>query len=229
MSYNGAMISVKWFGQACIVIKQQQKDKQDALLVLDPYGKEIGLSLPALTADVVTVSHDHSDHNNISGIAGKPFVINEPGEYEVAGFSIQAISSFHDAEEGKKRGNNLIMRVQTPEYAFAHFGDFGQQELTPQQLEELGDIDIAFVPVGGFFTVDGRQAAKIINQLEPSVAIPIHYKIPGLAIEQLAGPEEFFEAFGQKPAAMQTEWKIRPADVPSEGIAIVQLQAQSKA
>lgn len=222
------MISVKWLGQACIVITQQTKERKESRLVMDPYGKETGLLLPKYEAAVVSVSHDHPDHNNLTGVMGNPFVIKEAGEYEVAGFSIEAIGSFHDSKEGKERGNNLIIRVQTPEFSFAHFGDFGQQELTPEQGEALGDIDIAFVPVGGTFTIDGLGAAKIVNQLEPKVAIPIHYRIPGLAIEALSGPEAFFEALGQKPSHIEGEWKIRVADLATEGTRVVELEAQTK-
>lgn len=223
------MTSITWLAQACIVFTKQGKDKKDEqILVMDPYGKELGLSLPSLQASIVTVSHDHWDHNNIAAISGNPFVIREPGEYEVAGFAVEAIPSFHDAQSGKKRGDNLIVRIQAPEFSFAHFGDFGQDELTPEQIEALGDVDIAFIPVGGTFTMDGTTAAKVISQLEPKVAIPIHYQIPNISVTELSGPEGFFEAMGQKPTVMKGEWKIKFADLPSEGIKVVQLEPQAK-
>lgn len=224
--YTGFMISVTWLGQACVVVSQQAKDSKELVrLVMDPYSKEVGFTLPKVEAAVVTISHNHSDHNNVAGVAGKPFVIREAGEYEVAGFSIEAIPSFHDAAQGKERGANLIVRAQTPEVSFVHFGDFGQDELTLEQIEAIGDVDVAFIPVGGTFTVDGAGAAKIISQLEPKVVVPIHYKIEGIAIDALAGPEHFFSALGQKPLALEGEWKIKATDLPSEGTRVVQLQA----
>jgi len=222
------MIAIQWLAQACVVIKQTTNDKRQTTLVMDPYGEGIGFTLPKLEASVITVSHDHVDHNNVKALEGKPFVVSEPGEYEVAGFSLEAILSFHDNEGGKARGQNLIVRVQTPEISLVHFGDFGQVELTSEQLEALGDVDIAFIPVGGTFTVDGMRAAKIISQLEPKVAIPIHYQIPGLTIAELAGPESFFEALGQKPTLISGEWKVKVGDLPSEGTRAIQLEPQGK-
>lgn len=215
---------IKWLGQACVVIKQQAVDnRQQTILVIDPYGEGLGFNLPKLEAVMVCVTHDHVDHNNIGAISGKPFIVKEPGEYEVAGFAVEAIPSFHDNEKGKKRGSNLIIRVQTEEYALAHFGDFGQQEIRDEQLEALGEIDIAFIPVGGFYTIDGAEAAKIINKLEPKVVVPIHYKIPGLTIEELEGPDGFFNAMAQKPLIIEDEWKVKPTDLPGEGTRIAQM------
>jgi L-ascorbate metabolism protein UlaG (beta-lactamase superfamily) len=229
MHYNTYMTSIKWLGQACIVITYQQKGADQASsLVMDPYEKEIGFTLPKLEANAVTVSHDHFDHNNASAVSGKPFIINEPGEYEVAGFSVQTVGSFHDSQQGAKRGGNLIMKVDTPEFSFAHFGDFGQDELTSQQRQALGGVDIVFMPIGGFFTVDGAQAAKIVSQLEPRVVVPIHYQIPGLTIKELVGPERFIEAIGVKPSKIEGTWKVKAQDLPSEGTHIIELTAQTK-
>lgn len=218
---------IRWLGQACVVIKQTSADKQQTILVMDPYGEEVGFALPKLEARAVSVSHNHFDHNNAGAIGGNPFVINEPGEYEIAGFAIEAILSFHDNEKGGERGQNLIMRVETEEYSLTHFGDFGQDELNEEQLEALGEVDIVFIPVGGFYTIDGGKATKIINQLEPRVVIPIHYQIPKLAIKELAGPEEFFKAAGQEPMIIKGDWKVKAADLPSEGTKIVQLMPQN--
>lgn len=219
---------IRWLAQACFIIKEQGEGRAFSSFVLDPYDEGIGFSLPKEEAQVVSVSHDHFDHNNDSAIGGKPFIINEPGEYEVAGFAIRAIPSFHDNASGSKRGQNLIMRADGAEFSFAHFGDFGQEELSPAQLELLNEVDIAFIPVGGFYTIDGRQAAKIVSQLEPKVIIPMHYQIPGLTIKEIAGPEDFFQAMGQKPLVVEGDWKVKMTDFPSEGTKIIQLSPQVK-
>ncbi len=219
---------IQWLAQAGFIIKEQGENRSVSTLVLDPYEERIGFSFPKQEAQVITLSHDHFDHNNKGGVSGKPFIISEPGEYEVGGFAIRAIPSFHDNVSGTERGPNLIMRVDGVEFSFAHFGDFGQGELTPAQLELLNEVDIALIPVGGFYTIDGTQAAKIISQLEPKVAIPMHYQIPGLTIKELAGPEGFFQAMGQKPVVLEGDWKVKMTDVPSEGTKIVQLTPQAK-
>lgn len=221
-------MTIQWLAQASFVIKEQRENRSVSTLVLDPYGQAIGFSFPKLEAELVTVSHDHFDHNTREALSGKPFIINEPGEYEVAGFAIQAIPSFHDNASGAKRGANLIMRVDGAEFSFAHFGDFGQEAITPAQLEVLNEVDIALIPVGGFYTIDGGQAAKIIAQLEPKVVIPMHYQITGLAIKELSGPEIFFQAMGQKPTIIEGDWKVKMTDFPSEGTKIIQLTPQAK-
>lgn len=221
-------MTIKWLAQACIIVKQQAagSGKLEAAIVMDPYGEGIGFRLPKLEPSVVTVSHDHFDHNNVKALGGSPFVVSEPGEYEVSGFSLSTIPSFHDANQGTKRGSNLIVKVYAEGFSLAHFGDFGQEELSAQQLEALGEVDIAFLPVGGFYTIDGARAAHLANQLEPKVVAPIHYALPGLTIKELAGPEDFFKAMGQRPIVIEGDWKVKASDLPGEGTRVVQLVPQ---
>ena len=217
-------MTISWLGQACVVLKSDS-----ATLVIDPYSPQrVGIPLPSLEAQVLLISHQHEDHNNTNGVKGKPFIINEPGEYDVSGFSIRAIPSFHDEEQGKTRGENLIFLLNAGGFHLAHFGDFGQSVLTPEQLDVLGEIDVAFLPVGGFFTIDGQKAAKIVGQLEPKVVIPMHYQIPGLAVSELAGPEGFFDALGKKPDRVLDSWNIKANDLPQEGTALIQLNPMHK-
>lgn len=213
-------MTLSWLGQACIVIKS----KAEKTLVIDPYSSDIGISMPKLEAEVVLVTHDHHDHNNVAGVSGKPFVVKESGEYEVGGFFIETIESFHDAADGKERGKNLIFVVTVDGYRLAHFGDFGQNELTQEQLQQLSQIDIACIPVGGHFTVDGKTAAKVVHQLEPKVCVPMHHKIPGLTVKELAGPEGFLEALGTQPDSVKEHWTVKAADFPNEGTSIVTLK-----
>lgn len=214
-------MTISWLGQACMSIKS----KEGKTLVIDPYSSSIGITMPALNADVVLVTHSHHDHNNVGSVGGKPFIIQEQGEYEVGGFFVETVPSFHDDKEGKERGTNLIFVVSIEGYRLAHFGDFGQRELTPSQLEVLGQVDIACIPVGGFYTIDGVTAARIVHQLEPKVVVPIHYQIPGLAIKELAGPEAFFESLGVQAQTPKDAWNVKAGDFPQEGTRVTQLKA----
>ncbi len=217
-------MTISWLGQACVVIKSDS-----GTLIIDPYLPEkVGIPLPSLEAQILLISHAHQDHNNSAGVKGEPFVVNEPGEYDVSGFSIRAISSFHDDEQGKARGENLIFLINAGGFRIAHFGDFGQNALTPEQLDALAEVDVAFLPVGGFFTIDGQKAAKIVGQLEPKVVIPMHYQIPGLTVAELAGPEGFFEGLGKKPDRVLDSWSIKANDLPQEGTALVLLNPMHK-
>jgi len=211
---------ISWLGQACITIK----NKEGKVLVIDPYDSSIGIAMPAISADAVLVTHSHHDHNNVQSVGGKPFIIQEQGEYEAGGFFVETVASFHDDKEGKERGTNLIFIVSVDGYRVAHFGDFGQRELTPAQLEALGQIDIACIPVGGFYTIDGAGAAKLVHQFEPKIAIPIHYQIPGLAVKELASPEAFFGSLGMQAETGKDLWNVKATDFPQEGTQVIQLK-----
>ena len=129
------------------------------------------------------ISHDHDDHNNKAAVKGDPFLIENPGEYEAKGVFVQGIDSFHDDSEGKQRGKNTIYIFEAEDIRFCHLGDFGQKQLTDEQLDLIGRVDILMIPVGGTFTIDSSEAAKVIGQIEPKMVIPMHYQLPKLKIE----------------------------------------------
>jgi len=191
-------MTITWYGHSCFKIANQGGR---LIIITDPFNKNIGLNPPRGSADIVTVSHEHSDHNNAKTISGKPFIINSPGEYEVKGVGIIGCSSFHDLEQGKERGLNTIYLMKVDRIRLCHLGDLGQEQLTDEQLEAIGHVDILMVPVGGVATIGARKAVKTIKQLEPYVVIPMHYKVPGLKLD-LKNLEEFLKEMGldkQKP------------------------------
>lgn len=139
--------------------------------------------MPDVTADIVTVSHDHQDHNNAERVKKtprrEPFVISAPGEYEIAGVFIFGFSTFHDEVKGEKRGLNTAYLMNIDGLRLVHLGDLGQP-LSEQEIESLGDVDVLFVPVGGEYTLDARQAAQLVNKIEPRIVIPMHYLEAGV-------------------------------------------------
>ena len=131
--YTVCIMQISWKGQACFhMVVSRGKDSQ-VKLVLDPYGEATGLSLPSMEADVVLITHDHEDHNNKKGIKGDPFVVSNPGEYEVKGVFIQGIPSFHDDVLGKERGSNTIYTLHGEGIKVCHLGDFGQKGQKPKK------------------------------------------------------------------------------------------------
>ena len=156
---------------------------------------------PRGNADIVVVSHGHYDHNNIKAISGAPFIIDGPGEYEIKGVSIKGLVGFHDQKQGEERGLDTIYLIELDDLRICHLGDLGQPRLTDEQIEEIGEVDILLIPVGGVYTIDARQAVEIAEQLEPSLIIPMHYKIPGLKIG-LDSADKFLKemGIGKKPA-----------------------------
>ncbi|MFA5134815.1 MAG: MBL fold metallo-hydrolase [Patescibacteria group bacterium] len=208
---------ITWFGQSCF--KLQGKE---ATIITDPFDKKVGLTLPRLTADIVTVSHDHYDHSNVKAVSGEPFVIKTIGEYEINTVSIRGIPSWHDAEEGKKLGANIIFIFQLEEIRIAHLGDLGTL-LTDSQLEHLGNVDILMIPVGGTFTLSGKQAAEVVSQVEPRIAIPMHYKIPKLT-EKLDTVAAFCSELGVQPNGEEEKFKVTKKELPAEETKVIILK-----
>lgn len=200
-----------WYGQACFKIQSGEKT-----LILDPFAKSIGLVPPAIQADVVFVTHEHADHNNIKAIRGDYFLINGPGEYEVKGIKAKGIASFHDNEKGAKRGLNTLYLIEAEGIRILHCGDLGQERLEDTQLEEIGRIDILMIPVGGFFTIDGSTAAGITSQIEPAIVIPMHHKIPKLTISELEGVDSFLKEFGEEGVVLQDKLTVKQKDFSDE-------------
>lgn len=183
-------MKITWHGQSCFKIITS-----NTIIVIDPPSKDVGLKPVRCEADIVTVSHDHYDHNNISSLRGSPFVVNRPGEYELKEVSIKGFDSFHDEKKGKERGQNTLFVIEAESIKICHLGDLGQKELTSEQLEALGRVDILMIPVGGIYTIGSEEAVNIINQIEPKIVIPMHYKTPGLKIK-LQGVDAFLKEIG---------------------------------
>ncbi len=171
-------MKISWYGHSCF-----KMTTKNTTIITDPFNKEIGLKPPHCEADIVSVSHDHKDHNNVSVLRGNPFLIENPGEYDLHDIAVQGTSSFHDSKQGEMRGANIIFTFKIEDIKICHLGDLGQKELTNEQLESIDDVDILMIPVGGVYTINGEQAMTIINQIEPEIIIPMHYKLPKLKMK----------------------------------------------
>ena len=214
---------ITWLGQSAF--KLQDKISSDGITVVtDPYGKETGLKMPSFEADIVTVSHNHPDHNNVDALRGTPFIIDCAGEYDTKGILIEGIDSYHDEEEGKLRGGNIIYRIEIDDISIVHLGDLGHV-LSNEQLEKLVGTDILLIPVGGKFTLDAKKAVEVISQIEPRIVIPMHYKIDGLAYEDFDSIEKFIKELGIEPSR-EEKLKISKKDLPQEDMELVILSVQ---
>ncbi len=217
--YNYMILT--WLGHSCF--KLQDKIGPDGVTVVtDPFGKEIGLKVPNCEADIVTVSHQHDDHNNVSALRGNPFVINCAGEYDVKNILIEGVDSFHDQTHGSDRGRNLIYRFEIDDISVVHLGDLGQ-ELDDTQLERLAGTDILLIPVGGKYTIDAEKAVATIAQIEPRIVIPMHYRTPELKMEDIDGVDKFIKAIGLTPT-YEEKLKISKKDLPQEDMELVILK-----
>jgi len=167
---------IKWHGHACFEVQGERT------VLIDPHdGKSLGIRAPNSRPDIVLISHDHFDHNCTRVLKGDFVVVREEGDREVKGLQVLGVEAAHDESGGSKRGKVIMFRFLMNGISFLHCGDLGQS-LGAEQLAALGRIDVLFVPVGGVFTLDGRQAMRLVQDLAPRVAIPMHYRYGGLAL-----------------------------------------------
>lgn len=208
-------MTISWFGQSCFRIEAKESS-----ILIDRFSEEkVGLKPPKIKDDIVLVTHEHGDHNNIEGLNPEAFLINTPGEYEKNGIAIRGISSYHDKTEGKERGFNTLYVIKAEDMTICHLGDLGQEKLDDRQVEEIGDIDILLVPVGGHYTIDFKEAIGVIGQIEPKIIIPMHYKISDRKTE-MNGPEKFVKELGLTPEKVD-KFKIAKKTLPAEEVKLV--------
>jgi len=187
-------------------------------VVTDPFdSKFLGLKFPKhIAADIVTVSHEHKDHNAVSQIEGNPYVVSGPGEYEIKGVGIVGILSHHDAENKEL---NTIYRIEMEDLSIVHLGDLGRM-LTTDEVDALDGVDILMIPVGGTYTIDATQAAKLVSEIDPIIIIPMHYQKPGLKFD-LAPVSAFLKETGQETVTAQSKLTISKGKLPEQKQIIV--------
>lgn len=184
-------------------------------MVCDPYADKWGKYPKDVEADVVTVSHDHPDHNAIDKIGAKPFIISGPGEYEVKGISVIGVSSYHDENNGTERGMNTMFVIEVDGLRVGHLGDLGHK-LSQGQLEELGSIDVLLLPIGGKYTIDAKQAAEVLRQVDPWVVIPMHYAQEGMDTADLTGIADFLKEIGKGEIEPVAKYVMTADRLPTE-------------
>jgi len=216
------MAKISWAGQSCFQISVSNSRDHSADIVIDPFDEETGLKVPNFSADILLVTHDHHDHNNVKAIKGTPFLIDGPGEYEVKEVFIKGIPSFHDDKEGKEKGTNTIYTIEAEGMRFCHLGDLGQKQLTDEQLEKIDSVDVLMIPVGGEYTIDSAQAQKIIAEIEPKIIIPMHYGLPKLKTK-MDDVSKFLKTMGKNSVVPQDKLTVKASTLSKDGMEIVVL------
>lgn len=207
-------MNIIWYGLNCFRIQFKE-----TVLVSDSFGSGAGIRLFQGQADIVTISRDSDNYNNIKSIKGNPFIINSVGEFDIKGISITGISNFA-AKEKKQNEENIIYIYEAEEIKIGHLGNL-RGVLSGVDLEKIGQIDVLLVPIGGEgLTIDGERADEIINLIEPKIAIPMHYKTKGLSLK-IDGPEKFFKEMGIKAAEKIQKLSLKKKDLMAEETKIV--------
>ncbi len=162
-------------------------------VVCDPYGDEVGFSMPEVAANAVTVSHHHYDHDNVKAVAGNPVVLDKEQGYELSGVVINAVRSFHDEEHGAKRGENVIFKFRMDGLDVCHLGDLGE-ECSTELIESILPVNVLLIPVGGTYTIDAAMAKEYVDRIMPDVVIPMHYRVKGCNLD-IDRVDEFLSLF----------------------------------
>ncbi|MDD1741152.1 MAG: MBL fold metallo-hydrolase [Methanothrix sp.] len=203
-------MKVTWLGHSCFLLQGEE----GITILLDPFFEDsVGYPLPKLKADMVMISHDHTDHNNASAGGSNSQVIFGPGEYSRLGLEIRGIRSFHDQKKGRLRGENTIFCFELEGIRICHLGDLGHI-LSPSQISEIGPVDLLFLPVGGRYTIDSKGADEVMRQIHPALVVPMHYRTGKLGFE-LDGVDEFLK--GKKEVSRNEVLHLTKKDLAGEG------------
>ena len=179
---------ITYYGQSLFLIESSKGVK----IGIDPYNKFVRAKLPDIEADMALVTHSHQDHSNISLFKGNPEVIKTTGINTIEGISIEGLPSYHDSRKGLIRGKNIIFRFEVDGIVFCHLGDLGDIP-DADLISKLKDVNILFIPIGGFFTIDYKTAFEVIKKISPSIAIPMHYRDKSSRIKILDKIDNFLK------------------------------------
>jgi len=200
-------VDITWLGHSCFRIKGSQ-----AVIITDPYPPDLGYTLGKQTANIVTISHQHPSHSYIKGVGGEYHVVNGPGEYEISGVLIIGVDTYHDTQRGQVRGKNTVYVMEIDGVSVCHLGDLGHVP-SSEQLEEMGNINVLLLPVGGGSTISAAIATEVMRQVEPNIVIPMHYKTPAIKRE-LDTVDVFLKEMGRGQVEPRPKLNVSKSNLP---------------
>ncbi len=211
-------MKVKWLGHAAFLITADSGLK----IITDPYALSERLHYGQIdeAADIVTMSHQHSDHNNSAAVRGNPETIKNTGTFNVRGIEIKGIPSYHDDNAGKQRGPNIIFCLNVDGMRLCHLGDLGHQ-LTESQLSEIGEVDVLLSPMAGGYTIDAATATNLVSQLKPRVVIPMHFR-NSKCDYPVTGVDEFLKNKNNVTILDNSEVEFKKGEMPENQIIVLQ-------
>ena len=174
-------MEIVWLGHSAVRLRSR-----GTTLITDPYGDSLGVKMPRQRADIVTVSHHHPHHSQTGAVDGRPRVLDGPGEFEVADYSISGMGTRRGSPDAPRQ-INTVYTIRVEDLTVCHLGDLNAR-LTPGQAQRINDADILFVPGGEGCTLGVEGVAELVNLVRPRVVVPVHYRTPGLAVD--LGPLE---------------------------------------
>jgi len=208
---------IRYLGHACFSIKGCSE------VVTDPF-TGIGLPEPQAEADLVLCSHEHRDHSYVGKTAKKDALVLKGfvGSTQHGCVKVRGVPSFHDEERGAKRGPNTIYVFEMDGLTLCHLGDLGQ-ELSQEELESVGHVDILFVPVGGFYTIGPETASRVCDSIAPRIVIPMHYRTPrhSPAFDRLSTVDDFASLRKNVKRPGRKDMEVTPEELPEEVTTVI--------
>ena len=199
---------VRWHGQACFTLRTSE----GTTIRIDPFDRSLGLPITSEPAEICLVTHEHADHNAVQLVPGNPIVIREPGTHRVGGVEIVGLRAYHDANEGRHRGEVTVFVIKAEGLTVVHLGDIGHVP-GAGTVTAIGSVDVLCVPVGGTFTIDAEEATRVVELLAPRIAVPMHYRLRELSLP-IDGVELFLA--DKKNVKRQAELEITAKSLPAE-------------
>lgn len=217
-------MKIKWYGHAAFLITSSQGVK----IITDPYesgayGGQLAYGKITDQADIAITSHDHADHNDTKSLPGFPEIVKGGGTKSVKGISFKGIASYHDPSKGSERGSNTIFTFSVDGIKICHLGDLGHL-LSEKEIAEIGSVDILLIPVGGYFTIDSKEATKVGEQIKPKVLIPMHFKTEKCGFP-IAPVDDFLKGKANIKRPKTSEVTFELASLPSETEIVVLVHA----
>ncbi|MGB9743273.1 MAG: MBL fold metallo-hydrolase [Minisyncoccales bacterium] len=217
-------MNIFWHGQFCFSLIANPSKNGQVKIVIDPFGEEAGLKIPKLSADILLITHQHSA-NNLKAVGGDFFLIDGPGEYEVKEIFIQGIPSSYNNSSDERKKTNTIYTIETEDLRICHLGELSQKELSDEQLDKIGEIDILMIPVGGANVISAKEAVKIMSQIEPKIILPMYYHLPKLKFK-LDGIDKFLKTIGVKKLEPLPKLAIKKKDILVDEVKVILLSHQ---
>jgi L-ascorbate metabolism protein UlaG (beta-lactamase superfamily) len=216
-------MKIKYYGHSAFLITSNQGSK----IIIDPYepgafGGQLSYGKIKDQADIVLTSHDHADHNYTKDIPGAPQIVEGSGSKTVKGISIKGIATYHDPSKGNERGTNTIFTLKIDNIHICHLGDLGHL-LSDKELAEIGPVDILLIPVGGYFTIDSKEATRVAEQIKPKIVIPMHFKTEKCGFP-IAPVEDFLKGKSNTKRPKASEATFYQSSLPQQQMEIVVLE-----